>query len=167
MSEQSNESTNPPGVKQVSREQTVIGADTKVKGEMTFDHDCRVLGHFEGSIAAEGQLHIAEGATCKAEVEAESVIVDGTVEGNVTARTRVKLNASAKVNGDVVAATLEVAEGAQITGHVSVGADQQPASRRPAATEPDEDYDEPAPASRPAAGRDRRSLSHKPTDTHG
>jgi cytoskeletal protein CcmA (bactofilin family) len=164
MSDEQTQSSPAPEPKPTTREQTVIGSDTRVKGEMTFDHDCRVLGHFEGSITSEGQLHVAEGATCKAEVEAESVVLDGTVEGNVTARQRVKLNASAKVNGDIVAATLEVADGAQVTGHVSVGPDQQPTQRRSPRQEP-EDYDEPEAAPSPPAAGGRRVISHKPGDS--
>jgi len=143
------------------REQTVIGPDTKVKGEMTFDHDCRVLGHFEGSITAEGQLHVAEGATCKAEVEAESVIVDGRVEGNISAKQRVKLNASAEVHGDVVAGSLEVADGATISGHVSVGVEARGRSRGGVAAHEAEPPDETS-VGRPP--RDRRAVSHKPND---
>lgn len=100
---------------------TIIGPDTSIKGEMSFDRSCRLLGQFEGTITAKGQLHIAEGASCKAQVEAANVVVDGNVEGNVTAKEKIQLNAKARVNGDVVAAKLEVAEGASFSGHVSVG----------------------------------------------
>jgi cytoskeletal protein CcmA (bactofilin family) len=102
---------------------TVIGSDTHIKGEMSFDRSCRLLGGFEGTINAKGQLHVANGATCKAEVEAADIVVDGNIEGNVTAREKIQLNAKAKVNGDVIASKLVVAEGATFSGHVSVGAD--------------------------------------------
>lgn len=102
---------------------TVIGADTKIKGDMTFDGTARILGGFEGSITAKGELHVAEGASCRAVVEAGKIIVDGVVEGNVTARDRVELTAKARVKGDVVTARLVVAEGASFVGHCTVGAD--------------------------------------------
>lgn len=100
---------------------TIIGADTQIKGEMSFDRACKLLGTFEGTINAKGQLHVAEGASCKAEVEAADIVVDGSVEGNITAREKIQLNAKSKVVGDVVAAKLMVAEGASFSGHVSVG----------------------------------------------
>jgi len=102
---------------------TIIGADTHIKGEMSFDRSCRLLGAFEGTINAKGQLHVADGASCKAEVEAGEIVVDGTIEGNVTARERIQLNGKSKLIGDVVAAKLIVAEGASFSGHVSVGPD--------------------------------------------
>lgn len=50
-------------------------------------------------------------------------MVDGQIEGNVTARERVELTAKARVKGDLVAARLVVAEGASFIGHCTVGAD--------------------------------------------
>lgn len=100
---------------------TVIAADTQIKGEMTFERSCKLMGRFEGTIIAKGQLHVAEGATCKAQVEAATVIVDGLVEGNITAKEQIQLNAKAQINGDITAGKLVMAEGACVNGHVSVG----------------------------------------------
>jgi cytoskeletal protein CcmA (bactofilin family) len=100
---------------------TIIGNDTHIKGEMTFEGSARILGTFEGKISAKGELHVADGASCKASVEAGKVTVDGAVEGNVSARERVELTARARMKGDLVAAKLLVAEGAAFVGHVTVG----------------------------------------------
>jgi cytoskeletal protein CcmA (bactofilin family) len=45
---------------------TVIGPDTHIKGDMTFDSTARILGSFEGQITAKGELQIASGASCRA-----------------------------------------------------------------------------------------------------
>jgi cytoskeletal protein CcmA (bactofilin family) len=102
---------------------TVIGPDTHIKGEMVFDSTARILGTFEGRVVAKGEIQIGEGAACKAAVEGATVVVDGLIEGDVTARERVQLNSKARVVGDIVAATLVVAEGASFSGHCRVGAD--------------------------------------------
>ena len=101
--------------------ETIIGPDAKFKGEMSVDNRARILGRFEGIIRAKGQVEVADKATCQAVVEAGTVQVDGTVEGNITATDRVQLNATARVTGDLVAAKLVVTEGASFTGHVTVG----------------------------------------------
>jgi cytoskeletal protein CcmA (bactofilin family) len=108
---------------QTSRTTTVIGPDTHIKGEMVFDSTARILGTFEGRVIAKGEIQIGEGAACKAAVEGTIVIVDGLIEGDVTARERVQLNSKARVIGDIVAATLVVAEGATFIGNCRVGAD--------------------------------------------
>jgi cytoskeletal protein CcmA (bactofilin family) len=102
---------------------TVIGSDTHIKGEMSFDNSARILGKFEGTINAKGKLHVADGASCKAQVQAGAVVVDGQVEGNISANDSIHLNAKSKLIGDLVASKLVVAEGAALNGHINVGPD--------------------------------------------
>jgi cytoskeletal protein CcmA (bactofilin family) len=104
-------------------QQTVIGPDTHIKGDMTFENTARLLGSFEGRISAKGELQIADSAVCRAAVEAGKVTIDGQVEGNVTARDRVELSAKARMKGDLIATKLVVVDGATFTGHVTVGPD--------------------------------------------
>ncbi|QNN22611.1 polymer-forming cytoskeletal protein [Planctomycetales bacterium ZRK34] len=103
--------------------ETVIGSDTTIKGDMTVESRARILGKFEGTIRAKGHLEIADAAQCRADVETGTVQIDGTMQGNITASDKAQLNATARVSGDLVAAKLIVAEGAAFTGHVSVGPD--------------------------------------------
>ncbi len=100
---------------------TVIGPDTHIKGEMHFDAAARILGTFEGKITAKGEVHVAEGARCNAEVEAARVMVDGTIEGDIAAKDRVELSSKARVAGNISAATLVVAAGASFMGHCRIG----------------------------------------------
>ena len=102
-------------------ELTVIGADTRIKGEMFFEKSARILGHFEGKITAQGEVQIGVGANCNAAVEAEQIIVDGSVQGPLFARDRLTLTSNAQVQGDLTAGTLVVSEGASFVGHCNVG----------------------------------------------
>ena len=102
-------------------EMTVIGPDTRIKGEMFFEKSARILGQFEGKITAQGEVQIGNGANCNAAVEAEQIIVDGSVQGPLFARDRLTLTANAQVQGDLTAGTLVVAEGASFVGHCNVG----------------------------------------------
>lgn len=102
---------------------TIIGADTHISGEMRFGNSARILGTFEGKIAAKGELQVAEGATCRATVDATDVVIDGVHEGDVNAKEKVQLNPKARMAGDLVAAKLVVAEGASFVGHCTVGPD--------------------------------------------
>lgn len=101
---------------------TVLGPDLVIKGEMTFEGSVRLLGTFEGRMEASGDLHVGEGAHCRAEVHVARVVVDGEIEGNVHASERVQLNESAIVKGDVAAGAMSVADGATFMGACQVGA---------------------------------------------
>jgi cytoskeletal protein CcmA (bactofilin family) len=111
---------------------TVIGPDTHIKGEMVFDTDAHILGTFEGRITSRGQIHVGEGATCRAILEGATVVVDGTVEGNITGAKRVLLNATARVTGDITAPSMAVAEGAWIAGLCTIRAGEATAATAPA-----------------------------------
>ena len=100
---------------------TVIGPDTVIKGELTFNSRAKLLGTVEGEIHAKGDFEVAEGATCKASIDASKVVIDGLVEGNVTASDRVELSAKAQLRGDLVAQKLVVSEGASFIGHCKIG----------------------------------------------
>ncbi|MEM1166582.1 MAG: polymer-forming cytoskeletal protein [Planctomycetota bacterium] len=100
---------------------TVIASDAKLVGEMSFERGARVLGVVEGRIDGRGELHLEAGATARAEIMAESIQVDGRVIGNVAASQRLELSSDAVVEGDIVARSLIVAEGASFSGHCRVG----------------------------------------------
>jgi len=100
---------------------TIIGADATFKGQMQFEKGVKLLGKFEGEIASEGELLVAEGATLNGDVKAGTVRIDGKVKGNLEAKAKVQLSSSARLEGDVQAARLEVAEGAVLIGRCVVG----------------------------------------------
>jgi cytoskeletal protein CcmA (bactofilin family) len=100
---------------------TIIGADAKFKGDLTFDSSAKVLGQIEGSIASKGIIHVAGGSLCKAAVNAKEVAVEGHIEGNVQATDRVELRPKGRITGDIVATRMSMADGASIVGHCRIG----------------------------------------------
>ena len=100
---------------------TTIGADAVFKGELKFEKGVRLLGRFEGEISSTGDLLVADGAALQGNVKAGAIRIDGTVTGNIDAGTKVSLTSSARLEGDVQAQRLEVAEGAVLIGRCVVG----------------------------------------------
>ena len=110
-----------PNTNSAAPELTVIGPDTRIKGEMFFEKSARILGQFEGKIIAQGEVQIGNGAECNAAVEAQRIVVDGKVNGPIAAHDRLTLTENAEVQGDITAGTLVVAEGASFVGNCTVG----------------------------------------------
>ncbi len=100
---------------------TILGADAKFKGDLSFDSAAKIVGSFEGVIKAKGKIFIADGSTCKATVTAKEVAVEGHVQGDVHASERVEILPSGRITGDVIAARMSMADGASIDGHVQIG----------------------------------------------
>ena len=111
-----------------SGDSTVIGADTHIKGELSFERTARINGKFDGKISGKGELQVSDSALCKADVSAGSVLVDGTIEGNLQAKDTVRLNAKGVVRGDIVAGKMVMAEGASFFGQCAVGVDASKSS---------------------------------------
>ena len=110
---------------------TVIGPDARFKGELTFTGGVRIDGKFEGSIETQGKVLVSEGGELKAEVKANNVTLEGRLVGNLAAKDRVELKASARMEGDVRAAKLLVVEGATVVGRCEVGPDVMSPVDRP------------------------------------
>ena len=88
---------------------TILGPDAKFKGELTLEGAGRIMGVFEGTIRA-GEIQVGLGASVHATIEAATIIIDGTHEGDLVARDCLQLSSKANVQGDVTAAALAVAE---------------------------------------------------------
>jgi len=113
---------------------TILGPDASFKGELSFEKGMRLMGRFEGKVNTPGRLHVAKEAKMSADVEAGAIIVEGEVQGNLSANDRIELKQSARYEGDLRAAKLVVDEGAVFSGHVNVGPDGQ--QRKPQASGP-------------------------------
>jgi len=101
---------------------TTLGADASFKGQLTFEKGARLLGSFDGEVSTKGQFLIAEKAQLTGEVQAADIRLEGQVNGNLKAVSKVHLTATGRLEGDIEAARLEVAEGAVLIGRCVVGA---------------------------------------------
>lgn len=98
----------------------LIGAGTTVRGDVSFTGGVRIDGEVYGSVATvenqPGTLVISEKARIEGEVRVSHVVINGAVNGPVTANDYLELQAGARVNGDVVYRTLEMHVGAIVQG---------------------------------------------------
>jgi cytoskeletal protein CcmA (bactofilin family) len=104
-----------------NRQESVFGPGVTIEGKIEGDADVRIAGKFKGDIHIKGNLNIEKGAHLTAKINAETVTVEGELEGNVVANAQIKLLESGRVIGDVKAATLTVAAGARMRGNVEFG----------------------------------------------
>jgi cytoskeletal protein CcmA (bactofilin family) len=105
------------------RENTVacIGKSVVVKGEVTSAEDLIIEGRVEGKIDLQGHsLVVGQGGDIRGEILAKSVIVHGTVTGNVTAREKVEVRETGTIEGDIVTPGLSISEGAVLSGRVEM-----------------------------------------------
>ena len=95
----------------------VIGAKTTIKGEIIGDEDVLVEGNVEGQIRVTRDLRVAPGGVVKATVEAQSLIVSGEIVGDCQATSRVEIQATGRLTGNIRAPKIVIAEGAMFRGN--------------------------------------------------
>jgi len=111
-----------------SKDVVNIGKSVVIKGELNGSEDLTVEGSVEGKIELKQHvLTIGPNGRIKAEVFAKAVIVLGEVGGNITASEKVDIRDKGKVDGNIVAPRVAIAEGAHFRGSV----DMQPKPEAP------------------------------------
>jgi len=105
---------------------TVLGRETAFNGVLTFSKPLQISGEFTGEIQSEGFLVISEGARVKANIKAGTVIVGGTVIGNVTAVQRLEMLSTGKVQGNIRTAKLQIADGVVFEGNCEMLDSKEP-----------------------------------------
>lgn len=97
-----------------------LGPRDILQGRLEIQGDLKIAGNVEGDLKASGDVTIDSGATIQAAIEGANVSVRGQVTGNVTARRRLTLGGSGRLNGDVRVSRLTVEDGATLNGNVTM-----------------------------------------------
>jgi cytoskeletal protein CcmA (bactofilin family) len=107
-------------VREASSIGTLIGAGTTVTGDLGFTGGLHLDGRIVGDVAGEpgAALTVGPAGIIEGSVRVESLVLNGAVTGDVTAHERVELGPTAKVDGNVVYKTLQMAEGARVNGRL-------------------------------------------------
>jgi cytoskeletal protein CcmA (bactofilin family) len=100
----------------------LIAAKTVVKGEITGDEDVVVDGNVEGQIRITRDLRVGAQGVVKATVEAQSIIVSGELVGDCLATSRVEIQSTGRLTGNIRAPKIVIAEGAMFRGNSDMSA---------------------------------------------
>jgi cytoskeletal protein CcmA (bactofilin family) len=99
---------------------TLVGSDTRVNGDIEFVGGCLIDGYVKGNVRSlndeNATLSISERGCVEGAVVVPSVLLNGTVKGDVDASQRVELGSKARVVGNVQYKLIEMAIGAEVNG---------------------------------------------------
>lgn len=105
-----------------SRLDSLIGAKTRVEGDIRFSGGLRVDGQVQGDVTATGDepgtLVLSDQARIEGEIRVSHVVINGTVVGPVHAGEYLELQSKARVTGDIHYRTLEIQLGAVVEGRL-------------------------------------------------
>jgi cytoskeletal protein CcmA (bactofilin family) len=100
--------------------ETVVSANTEIRGDILFSGGLRVMGHIQGNVTSSNDTHgalmISNTGLVTGDIQASRVSVDGTINGNLHCAGAVELHPSATIAGDVHYRTLRLDLGATVNG---------------------------------------------------
>lgn len=105
---------------------SVIGEGSYFLGSFTINGVLTIDGKYEGKSLQVEKLIIGSNGKVKTNIMANSVIVEGTVIGNITARNRVMLLPTAKIYGDIQTPELVLQNGLLFDGHCIISSEKAP-----------------------------------------
>jgi cytoskeletal protein CcmA (bactofilin family) len=133
---------------------TLIGAGTRIIGDVQFAGGLHLDGHVKGNVDAlpdsGSTLSVSDGGVVEGGVAVPNVVLNGVVMGDILAHERVELGATARVHGDVYYGLIEMAMGAEINGKLI----HEPGRRATAESGPAGDAAAPATGASSGAGSD-------------
>lgn len=99
---------------------TLIARSVKVNGDLEFAGGLHLDGRVAGGVRADpkspASLSVSDTGSIEGPVEVTDLLLHGAVRGDIVARGRVVLGASARVEGNLYYGVIEMTLGAQIAG---------------------------------------------------
>lgn len=98
-----------------------IGGATVVRGEISGEEDLLVEGRVEGKIdLRQNAITIGAKGRVSAEVIARAILIDGEVDGDLTAEEQIVLRKGGRVRGDLTAPRVTIEDGARFKGSIDM-----------------------------------------------
>ena len=113
----------PSALKPAAPNATFIDSSTQIEGTVRCKETLRIDGQLSGELYCEKTVLVRHGAKVTANIVAEAVQISGEVNGNITARRKITLDQTARVNGDLATPGIVIEEGAKLKGRIVIGAE--------------------------------------------
>ena len=109
------------GTPSLSSSVATIGETMKFKGELYGDEDVVIQGNIEGKInLPKNTLTIGEQGTVNATVDARSIVIYGSVSGELNCSEQLVLYRSGRVTGNIVTPRVTLEDGCHFKGSIDM-----------------------------------------------
>ncbi len=104
-----------------SEKMSVLPRSLRFKGELSADEDLLIQGSIEGVIRHTQRVTIGEEGSVKADITAQIIKVEGTVEGDLHAGKSVYVEQCGNVRGNIHSPSVCLVEGSNFNGSIDMG----------------------------------------------
>jgi cytoskeletal protein CcmA (bactofilin family) len=102
---------------------TVLGHGARFEGQISGSGHFLIAGEVQGNAVIEGALTLTEGSRWKGTIVVDDAILAGEFDGELNAKGKIELTATARVKGKIAAASIAMAQGAVVQGDVTVASE--------------------------------------------
>ena len=98
----------------------VLNSDVEIKGNLKFSGELTLEGKLEGEVQTDGVLNLGDTAVVNGNINAQSVVVRGKINGNIYAKEKIEIKGKTELFGDIRATRLAIEEGVTFVGKTEV-----------------------------------------------
>ena len=109
----------------------VLNSDVELKGTLKFAGELTFDGKLDGDINSDGTLSLGDNAVVKGNINVNTVVMRGKVNGNVTAKEKIDIKSKTELFGDIRAPKLVIEEGVTFVGKTEVNPNKVAPSTAP------------------------------------
>jgi cytoskeletal protein CcmA (bactofilin family) len=95
---------------------SLVSENVRIEGELGGEENILINGRVLGSIKLNGDIVVGQSGVVEADIEGNTIVIQGTVKGNVTARNHLEIQATGKMIGDITAKSIDIKEGSTFEG---------------------------------------------------
>ncbi len=114
---------------------SIIGTGMRVVGDCETEGTLRIEGELRGSVRAGKAVVVGKDGVVVGDILTQDAIVGGKVTGTIVAESRLELQATCVIDGEIQARRIKLDEGGKVNGEIRTG-DVQIPEGRPAGGEP-------------------------------
>jgi len=118
-----------------SSSKNVLNSDVEIKGNLKFSGELTFDGKLDGEVHTDGSLLLGENAHVTGNIDAQTVVVRGRINGNINAREKIDIKSKAELFGDIKSAKLVIEEGVTFVGKTEVNPNKVAPTATPKSTE--------------------------------
>ena len=98
----------------------ILNSDVELKGTLKFAGELTFDGKLDGDINSDGVLNLGDNAVIKGNLNINSVVLRGKINGNVTAKEKIEIKTKTELFGDIRSPKLVIEEGVTFVGKSEV-----------------------------------------------
>lgn len=100
---------------------SIVGSGMKVNGDVETEGTIRIEGRVEGTVRAGKAVVVGKDGRIKGDIFTQDAVVGGEVNGTIVAESRIELQATCVVEGEIRARRIQLDEGGRVNGKVHTG----------------------------------------------